>query len=151
MRVVFLNDVDGVARAGEIKNVADGFARNFLLPRKLASAATTAEVKRAEAIAHKLALEDIKRDGAAQLVADRLMANPIVMRARVGEQGRLYGSITASDIADELTRLSGAEIDHRKVMLDAPIKEAGPKEVAVSLSRNVKATLTIEVAGLEEE
>ena len=150
MRVVFLDDVEGVARAGEIKNVADGYARNFLLPRKLASAATTAEVKRAEARAHQLAIEEAQRDAAAQTVADRLAAKPIVLTARVGEQGRLYGSITASDIADELNKLGGSDIDHRKVRLDAPIKDAGSHEVIVDLTRNVKATVTVEVAGTEE-
>jgi len=150
MRVVFLDDVDGVARAGEIKNVADGYARNFLLPRKLASAATASEVKRAEARAHQLAIEEAQRDQSAQAVADRLASNPIVFKTRVGEQGRLYGSITASDIAEELSKLGTGEIDHRKVRLDAPIKEAGSHEVMVDLTRNVKATVTVEVAGTEE-
>src|SRR5438094_159610 len=146
MRVVFLDDVEGVARAGEIKNVADGYARNFLLPRKLASAATSSEVKRAEARAHQLAIEEAQRDQTAQAVADKLALNPIVLKARVGEQGRLYGSITASDIADELNKLGAGEIDHRKIRLEAPIKESGSHEVMVDLTRNVKATVTVEVA-----
>ena len=150
MRVVFLDNVEGVARAGEIKNVADGFARNFLLPRKLASAATTAEVKRAETKAHKLAIEEDMRDEAARSVAETLAATPIAIKVKVGEQGRLYGSVTASDIADELAKITGNEMDHRKVRLDAPIKEAGSHEVVVDLTRNVKATLTVEVAGEEE-
>ena len=149
MRVVFLDNVEGVARAGEIKNVADGFARNFLLPRKLASAATTAEVKRAETTAHKLAIEET-RDTAARTIADKLAATPIAIKAKVGEQGRLYGSVTASDIADELAKITGNEMDHRKIRLEAPIKEAGSHEVVVDLTRNVKATLTVEVAGEEE-
>ena len=150
MRVVFLDDVEGVARAGEIKNVADGYARNFLLPRKLASAATDSEVKRAEARAHKLAIEEAARDDGARSVAEKLAAAPIALKARVGEQGRLYGSITASDIADELSRITGGQFDHRKVRLDAPIKEIGSHEVIVDLTRNVKATVMVEVAGEED-
>jgi len=151
VRVVFLDDVEGVARAGEIKNVADGFARNFLLPRKLAAATTTAEVQRAEARARKLALEEAARDDSARAVAEKIGAAPIAMKARVGEQGRLYGSITAGDIAGELAKLTGAEFDHRKIVLDAPIKEAGSREVTVNLTRNVKAQVTIEVAGLDAD
>src|SRR5439155_17027812 len=129
--------------AGEIKNVADGYARNFLLPRKLASAATGAEVQRAEARARKLALEEAVRDETARGVADKLAGTPLRLQARVGEQGRLYGSITASDIAEELTKVTGAEVDHRKIHLDAPIKDAGSHEVVVDLTRNVKATVTV--------
>ena len=151
MRVVFLNDVEGAGRAGEIKNVADGFARNFLLPRKLAAAATAAEVKRAESIARKLAFEEAKRDDSARTIAELLGDAIITFTARAGDQGRLYGSITASDIAEELSRISGEDIDHRKIDLDAPIKEVGSHEVGVTLSRNVKARVTVEVAGLDGE
>src|SRR5687768_7428993 len=100
MRVVFLNDVEGVARAGEIKNVADGYARNFLLPRKLAAAATTATVQQAEARAKQLTREQERVDEAAQAVADRLAASAIVIHTRAGAEGRLFGSVTASDIAE---------------------------------------------------
>jgi len=89
MRVVFLDDVEGVARAGEIKNVADGYARNFLLPRGLAAAATAAYVQRADARARALAREQEKLDDEARAIAAKLSATPIVLRARVGEQGRL--------------------------------------------------------------
>lgn len=145
MRVVFLDDVDGIARAGEIKNVADGYARNFLLPRKLATAATTAEVQRAEARARKIQAEQAKRDTAAQAVADRLNEKVITITARAGEQGRLFGSVTSSEIAEELSKLAGSEIEHRQVALDAPIKDIGPRQISVSLTRNVKATVTIDV------
>jgi large subunit ribosomal protein L9 len=145
MRVVFLDDVDGVARAGEIKNVADGYARNFLLPRKLAAAATSATVQQAEARARAIAAEQEKEDEAARGVAEKLGASPLVLAAKVGEQGRLYGSITASDIADALSARAGATIEHRQVQLEAPIKEVGPQEIAVSLTRNVRATITVDV------
>jgi large subunit ribosomal protein L9 len=150
MRVVFLDDVDGVARAGEIKNVADGFARNFLLPRKLAAAATAATMQQAEARAKAIAREEDKRDEAARAVEGKLANSPLVISARVGEQGRLFGSVTASDIAEAIGERAGSQIEHRQVMLDAPIKEIGSYEVAVNLTRNVRTQVTVEVKGQGE-
>lgn len=149
MRVVFLDDVDGVARAGEVKTVADGFARNFLLPRKLAAAATTSTLQQAEAKAKAIAKEEEKRDSAAQAVIGKIGDAPIVLRAKVGEEGRLFGSVTASDIADAINSRSGAGVEHRQVLLEAPIKQVGSYEVAVTLTRNVKANVAIEVAAEE--
>jgi large subunit ribosomal protein L9 len=145
MRVVFLDEVEGVAHAGEIKNVADGYARNFLLPRKLAAAATTATMQQAEARARAIAQEQEKADSAARAVAQKLETAPIVLRARAGEQGRLFGSVTASDIADEINRRSGSALEHRQILLEAPIKEVGTFQVPVNLTRNVRAEITVEV------
>ena len=145
MRVVFLDDVENVARAGEIKNVADGYARNFLLPRKLAAAASTATVQQAEARARAIAKEQEKLDQAANAVAEKLSGSPIVISARAGPEGRLFGSVTATDIAEALSARGAGAVDHRQVQLDAPIKEAGRHEVSVSLTRNVRAQVTVEV------
>jgi large subunit ribosomal protein L9 len=145
MRVVFLDDVDGVARAGEIKNVADGYARNFLLPRRLAAAATAATMQQAEARAKAIAREQEKEDEAARTVAGKLEGKPIVVQARAGEQGRLFGSVTASDIADEINKRSGSALEHRQILLEAPIKEVGTFQVPVNLTRNVRAEITVEV------
>jgi large subunit ribosomal protein L9 len=149
MRVVFLDDVDGIARAGEIKNVADGYARNFLLPRKLAATANAATVQQAEARAKAIAKEEEKRDDAARAVADQLSASPVVISARVGEQGRLFGSVTATDIAQAVNARAGTKVEHRQVVLDAPIKEVGTYEVPVTLTRNVRATVNVEVTAEE--
>ena len=149
MRVVFLDDVDGVARAGEIKNVADGYARNFLLPRKLAAAATTATMQQADARAKAIAREQDKADDAARAVAAKLTASPIVRTERAGEQGRLFGSVTASDIAEAISSLTGATVEHRQVLLEAPIKEVGTFTVPVTLTRNVRAEVTVEVKAEE--
>jgi len=151
LRVVFLDDVDGVARAGEIKNVADGFARNFLLPRKLAAAATTSTMQQAEKRAKQLAKEQDKLDEAAQTIAGKLTGSAIVIEAKVGDQGRLFGSVTATDIADAVNASAGSTLEHRQIALGAPIKEAGTYEVAVSLTRNVKAQITVQVKGEGEE
>jgi large subunit ribosomal protein L9 len=149
MRVVFLDDVDGVARAGEIKNVADGYARNFLLPRKLAAAATTTTMQQAEKKAKAIAKEEEKRDAAAQLIVDKIGDAPLVIKAKVGEEGRLFGSVTASDIADAINARGGGSIEHKQILLDQPIKQVGSQEVAVTLTRNVKATVTVEVEAEE--
>ena len=145
MRVVFLNDVEGVARAGDIKSVADGYARNFLLPRRLAAAASAATVQQAEARKRVLTIEQDNIDEAARSVAEKIGATPVVLKAKVGEQGRLYGSVTASDIAEVLSERSGNAIEHRQVLLDAPIKEVGSLEVPVTLTRNVRVQVTVEV------
>ena len=151
MRVVFLDDVDGVARAGEIKNVADGYARNFLLPRKLAAAATTSTMQQADKRSRALAKEQEKLDEAAQAVAAKLGASPVVIAAKVGDQGRLFGSVTATDIAEAISARAGSTLEHRQVTLATPIKEVGTYEIAVSLTRNVKAQLTVRVRSDEEE
>ncbi len=149
MRVVFLDDVDGIARAGEVKNVADGYARNFLLPRKLAAAATTSTMQQADAKAKAIAKEEEKRDAVAQAIVDKISGSPLVLKAKVGEEGRLFGSITSSDIAEAINARGGGSIEHRQISLEAPIKQVGSHEVSVSLTRNVKATVTIEVEAEE--
>jgi large subunit ribosomal protein L9 len=147
MRVVFLDDVDGVARAGEIKNVADGYARNFLLPRKLAASATAATMQQAEKRAKQLAVEQEKLDAAAEKIVGAVSKDPIVITAKAGEEGRLFGSVTASDIADEVNSRAGTQLGHRQVSLSQPIKEVGSYEIEVSLTRNVKAQVKVEVKG----
>jgi large subunit ribosomal protein L9 len=147
MRVVFLDDVDNAGRAGEIKEVKDGYARNFLLPRKLAAPANAATVQQAEAKARALAKEQEKLDEAARAVIDKLAGAMIVIRARVGSEGRLFGSVTSSDIAEELSTRGAGTVEHRQVALGQPIKEIGRYDVDVSLTRNVKATVTVEVQG----
>jgi large subunit ribosomal protein L9 len=149
MRVVFLDDVENVARAGEIKNVADGYARNFLLPRKLAAAATSATVQQAEAKARAIAKEQEKLDEAARAVAASLGGSPLVIPAKAGEGGRLFGSVTSSDIAEELSKRGAGTVEHRQVVLDAPIKEVGTYPVFVNLTRNVKAEVSVEVTAEE--
>lgn len=146
MRVVFLSDVEGTAYAGEIKNVADGYARNFLLPRKLAAPANTSTVQQAEARARQLAKEQEKIDEGARAVAATLTKAPIVITARVGEQGRLFGSVTASDIAEALNAQGASGVGHRQVVLRTPIKDVGTYEVPVNLTRNVNATVSVQVA-----
>jgi large subunit ribosomal protein L9 len=146
MKVVFLQDVEGSGHTGEIKEVANGFARNYLLPRSLAAPATPDAIKRAEARAAAEARRQTELDEQARALAEG-MAAPVVITARVGEQGRLYGSITSGDIAEEVSKLVGQEVDRHLVVLEEPIKELGTYEIALRLTRNVEATVTVEVVG----
>lgn len=149
MKVVFLEDVEGSGRIGEIKEVANGFARNYLLPRRLAAAATPAEIRRGEALAEKEARRQAVLDEEASGVAEKLTGALITISARVGEQGRLYGSITATDIAEEVSRLAGRQIEHRQVLLAEPLKELGTQEISIRLTRNVETSVQVEVASEE--
>jgi large subunit ribosomal protein L9 len=144
MKVVFLQNVEGSGRTGEIKEVADGFARNFLLPRRLAAPATPDAVKRAEALAAAEARRQAELDDQARTLAEKLTA-PIVITVRAGEQGRLYGSVTAADIAEEASKLAGEEVDRHLLVLEEPLKEVGTYEIPLRLTQNVDATLIVEV------
>ena len=152
MKIVFLQNVEGSGRTGEIKEVADGFARNFLLPRRLAAPATPDAIKRAEARAEVEARQQAGLDAQARGLADKL-TEPIVITVRAGEKGRLYGSVTSTDIAEEVSKLAGQEVDRHEMVLEEPIKEVGLYEVPLRLTRNVVATLMVEVVaeGAAEE
>lgn len=116
MRVIFLEDVPNVAKAGEIKKVADGYGRNFLIPRKLALLADSPESVRVEA---QREAAQKKTGGESAYLAQQLEAKEVTLKARVGAKDRLYGSITSADIAAELESATGLAIDKRKIELDA--------------------------------
>ena len=154
MKVVFLQDVEGTAQVGEIKDVKNGFARNYLLPRKLAAPAVEPYLQRAKGRAVREEKRQEQVDGEASAVAARLEGTRVTLTARVGEQGKLYGSITSVHIAEEVAKLMGTdEFDHRKVLLPEAIKEVGVQPVRLRLTRNVEAAIEVEVLaeGVEEE
>ena len=146
MKVVFLEEVEGTARTGDVKNVADGFARNYLLPRKLAAPATKHYIAIAEQKATKEAKREDRLDGEAR---DRLFplidGQEMTIEVLVGEQGKLFGSVTSRDIAERLQKDTGVELEHRQVHLNQPIREIGTHEVPVRLTRNVIANITVNV------
>ncbi len=146
MKVVFLEEVEGTARTGDVKNVADGFARNYLLPRKLAAPATEHYIAIAEQKATKEAKREDRLDGEAR---DRLFplidGQEMTIEVLVGEQGKLFGSVTSRDIAERLQKDTGVELEHRQVHLNQPIREIGTHEVPVRLTRNVIANITVNV------
>jgi large subunit ribosomal protein L9 len=154
MKVVFLENVEGTAQVGDVKDVKNGFARNYLLPKGLAAPAIEPYLARAQAGAKREAKQQAALDDEAQALAGRLEGQRITMTARVGEQGKLYGSITAVHIAQEVATLIGAEeFDHRKVLLPEAIKETGVQPVRLRLTRNIEAAIDVEVLaeGVEEE
>lgn len=152
MKVVFLEEVEGTARVGEVKNVADGFARNYLLPRRLAAPATPHYIAIAQAKAEKEARRQARLDEEArQHLLPRLEGRAFTIEVRVGEQGKLYGSVTARDIAEAVQAETGVELEHRQVDLREPIRETGSFEVTLRLTRNVHAAVTVNVVPLGGE
>lgn len=145
MKVVFLQEVEGSGRTGEVKNVADGFARNYLLPRKLAAPATDHNIRIAQARVDAEAKSQAKLDADAAVLAERIVGHTVTLTAKAGPQGRLYGSVTARDIAEALEGPLGHLLEHRQVELEEPIRQVGVFEVPLRLSRNVRATVQVEV------
>jgi len=149
MKVVFLKEVAGTAHVGEVKNVADGFARNYLLPRKLAAPATEHYIAIAQAKVEKDAQRQARLDAAAhQHLIPKLQDRTVRIEVRVGEQGKLFGSVTSLDIAEALQAATGIELEHRQVELEEPIRELGTYEVTARLTRNVRVQVTVSVEPL---
>lgn len=145
MRVVLRDDVENVGRKGDLIEVTDGFARNFLVPRGLAMKATKGVVQQAEAMRRNREARDARDREAAQALADQLSGRRIELRARAGEGGRLFGSVTSADVVDAVRAQTGVELDRRKTQLAEPLKELGAVEVPVKLHTDVEVTLTVDV------
>jgi large subunit ribosomal protein L9 len=155
MRVVFLEEVEGTASPGDVKNVADGFARNYLLPRRLAAPANDHYIAIAQAKASKHAKRQERLDDeATKHLLPKVEGVELDMEVRVGEQGKLFGSVTARDIAEALQEKTGVEVQHQQVLLGQAIREVSSEEVKVRLTKNVLASITVNVTALggdEEE
>lgn len=150
MKVVFFEDVEGTALVGDVKDVKNGFARNFLLPRGLAGPTTPTNLQHANALAKKEARRQERLDADAQSYVDRLTGYTITIEARVGETGRLFGSVTNRDIADELSAKANMAIDPHTILLPEPIRDLGPRPVSVKFTRNVSVDVTVDVVPDEE-
>lgn len=149
MKVLFLKEVENVAQPGDVKDVANGFARNYLLPKGLAVAANSAMLKQ-----HAAAIEQEKKRLAKEseqlrALATRLSEATVTITARAGVEGRLYGSVTAADIAEALKQQHAIEIDRRLVHLDEPIRRIGDHEVTIRLRRDLTPTLKVAIASAE--
>lgn len=145
MKIVLVEDVPKVGEAGEITTVADGFARNYLIPRGLAVLATKEEVHRAES--RRRAGEERRQKHQVEMgqIAALLEGQTVALRARVGPSGRLYGSITGQAIAQAVAELLGQELDHRVVELEAPLRVLGEHQVLLRLAPEVVTTITVRV------
>jgi large subunit ribosomal protein L9 len=149
MRVVFLENVPRVANAGDVKEVADGYGRNYLIPQRLAKAATAAVLKEIAAQHQSLDQRAAKVEAEAEGLAKQLEGASVTITAKVGAQGRLYGSVTNQQVAAELQKLTGKAIDRRRVLLHNPIRSLGAYPVEVHLASNLSATVTVNVTGIE--
>ena len=143
MEIILLKEVKRLGEAGDVKKVADGYARNYLIPRGLAVPATVAARKQvAERAAAETGREASAR-AAAEAEAEGLDGIELVFKVRAGDAGRLYGSVTSADIAEKLGERIGQKIDKRKVMLPEPLKEVGRSKVEVKWHSDVKTAITI--------
>src|SRR3977135_1529434 len=142
MEVILREHVDNLGRRGDLVKVADGYARNYLLPRKLALLATDGNKKQIERERAKFEVKELEEKKVAKGVADRMATVEIEIARRVGETEALYGSVTSSDIAEALAA-KGFDLDRRKLQLGEPIKKIGEVSVPVKLSRDVTATLKV--------
>jgi large subunit ribosomal protein L9 len=145
MEVILREHVDNLGKRGEIVKVADGYARNYLLPRKLALPATDANRKHVERERKIVETREAQEKGQAEAIAGRLAALEIIITRRVGETDQLYGSVTAADIADFLKE-KGFEVDRRKIILPEPIRAIGDHAVPLKLHREVTVPLKVRVA-----
>lgn len=142
MQVLLLQNVPGIGNAGQVKKVADGYARNYLLPHKLAVPADDGAVKQADAIKQAAVRREAKTKDEAQELANLIAQITLTFRAKAGEGERLFGSITTADIADALARDKHIVIDKRKIEGD-PIKELGSRQVSIKLHPEVTAQVTV--------
>ncbi len=145
MEVILRDHVENLGKRGEIVKVADGYARNFLLPRKLALPATDANRKWVERERKIAEARDLQERGAAEVIAARLNALELTISRKTGENDQLYGSVTNGDIA-ELLAARGFDVDRRKILLPDPIKALGENTVPVKLHRDVTANVRVTVA-----
>ena len=144
MEVILREHVDHLGQRGEIVKVADGYARNYLLPRKLALLVTDGNRKQVERERAKFEAKEAAEQKVAQAIADRIASVEIVIARKVGETDALYGSVTSSDIAEALAA-KGFDIDRRKLQLPEPIKRLGAVDLPVKLHRDVTATVKVKV------
>jgi len=144
MEVILREHVDNLGKRGEIVKVADGYARNYLLPRKLALPATEGNRKHVERERKIMEAREAQERGGAEAIAARLANVDISIARRVGETDQLYGSVTAADIA-EFLKEKGFEVDRRKLILPEPIKSIGQFDVPLKLHREVTVPLKVKV------
>lgn len=145
MQVILRSDVAELGKRGDILDVADGFARNYLVPKGLAMKATAGTTAQAASMRRARDLRDAQHRAAAEALATALVPKVISVAARAGAEGRLFGSVTAADIATAVEEQTGAQIDRRKLVLAEPIKSLGTHVVPAKLHADVEFPVTVEV------
>jgi large subunit ribosomal protein L9 len=145
MKVILLQELKGRGGEGDVIDVAQGFAVNYLLPRKIAIQATKGNLKQLELRSHNIKAREENRMGDAQGLFEKLNDKVITVAAKVGEEGRLFGSVTTSHIEAAIVEQLGVEVDRRKIETHGHIKDVGPHVINVAIYRDVKAELTVNV------
>jgi large subunit ribosomal protein L9 len=145
MKVILQKTVERLGDPGDVADVADGYARNFLIPRGLAIRAEKGAIRHAESLKRAHEARTKARKGEFEALAAQLIRAPVVVTARVGEEGRLFGSVTAADIAEALSTQAGVPVDRRDVHLEEPIRSVGTHEVTVHLHPEVDPVVTVDV------
>ncbi len=145
MKVIMQKTVDRLGDPGDVADVADGYARNYLIPRGLAVKAEKGAVRHAESLKRAHASRTKAQKGEFETLAARIIQTPVVVTARAGEEGKLFGSVTAADIAEALSAQTAVPIDRRAVRLDEPIRSIGTHEVTIHLHSEVDPVITVDV------
>jgi large subunit ribosomal protein L9 len=145
MKVILQKTVDRLGDPGDVAEVADGYARNYLIPRGLAVKAEKGTVRHAESLKRAHETRTKAQKGEFESVAARIIQTPVVVTARAGDEGKLFGSITAADIAEALSAQAGVRVDRRDVHLDEPIRSVGTHEVTIHLHAEVDPVITVDV------
>ena len=147
MKVVLRADVDNVGKKGDVLDVADGFGRNYLVPKGLALVASKGVAAQAAAMRRSRDLKDARDRESAEVVARDLVATVIRIPAKAGAEGRLFGSVTSADVVEAVQAQAGVELDRRRLHLTEPIKSLGTHQVPVKLHADVEFLVTVEVVG----
>lgn len=145
MKIILRADVERLGTKGDLLDVADGYARNYLLPRGLALAATAGAVAQAESMREARSRRDAADRESAEAVRERLSSTVVRIPAQSGTDGRLFGSVTAADVADAIVAQMGVELDRRRLHLDEPIRALGVHDVTLRLHPEVEAHVSVEV------
>ena len=145
MRIVLRADVDNVGKKGDIIDVSDGFARNYLIPKGKAIAATKGVQAQADAMRRSRDKKDQSDRESAEVVARTLVPTVIAITAKAGAEGKLFGSVTTADLTEAVLAQTGVELDRRRIHLDEPIRSVGTHEIPVKLHADVEFRLTVEV------
>jgi large subunit ribosomal protein L9 len=143
MQVLLLQEVEQLGQTGDVKKVADGYARNYLIPRGLAVVATKGAIKQVELQQKAETRRQAQELSEAQALAQVLDGQSVAFQARAGEADRLYGSITSANIAEALEEKTGQEVDKRKIELEEPLKELGTHAVTIRLATEAEAKVTV--------
>ena len=145
MKLILIQEVDGLGSAGDIVEVKDGYGRNYLIPRGVATRWTKGGQKQVDSIKAARATRSVRDETHATDLQSKLQAAPVDLKVRAGAEGRLFGAVTVTDIADALATVAGEPVDKRTIVVDNPIKSLGAHSIGVKLHDDVSATVALNV------